>query len=249
MRIVPRITLRKLLLERDYAERSCQVIGRTGSEEKLVGRAIVCRSSTKFNSPKLVDENRFAVGVLDGAHELSRYAVEGVDSAGVGVVRDQQRVAQWSKIPGGDGEAPGLVQRRAMCHLLQECSIFAEDVDVAPRRSGRTRERYVDQPSEVLGAEGSEPRRERLVRKRLDQLEFAVINVNFVVHLVGREKKIPGGPAGDGQAGVHRPSRSHRNDGIVGVGLRRPSADGPVLGRKKEDRRPSLHLELIRTVV
>ena len=83
-----------------------------------------------------------------------------------------------------------------MCHLLQECSVFAEDVDVAPRRSGRTRERYVDQPSEVLDAEGSEPRRKRLVDKRLDQIEFAVINVNFVVRIVGREKKIPGGPAG-----------------------------------------------------
>src|ERR1700737_5204610 len=109
MRIVPRITLRKLLLERDYAERSCQVIGRTGSEEKLVGRAIVCRSPTKFNSPKLVDVNRFAVGVLDGAHELPRYAVEGVDSAGVGVVRAQDRIAQWPKLPGRDGEAPGRV--------------------------------------------------------------------------------------------------------------------------------------------
>ena len=196
MRIVPRITLRKLLLERDYAERSCQVIVGTGSEEKLVARAIVCCSPTKFNSPKLVDVNRFAIGVLDGAHELPRYAVEGVDSAGVGVVRDQERIAQWSKIPGGDGEAPGLIQRHAMCHLLQECSVFAEDVDVAPRRSGRTRERYVDQPSEVLDAEGSEPRRKRLVDKRLDQIEFAVISVNFVVRIVGREKKIPGGPAG-----------------------------------------------------
>ena len=173
MRIVPRITLRKLLLERDYAERSCQVIVGTGSEEKLVARAIVCCSPTKFNSPKLVDVNRFAIGVLDGAHELPRYPVEGVDSAGVGVVRDQERIAQWSKIPGGDGEAPGLIQH-AMCHLLQECSVFAEDVDVAPRRSGRTRERYVDQPSEVLDAEGSEPRRKRLVGKRLDQIEFAV---------------------------------------------------------------------------
>ena len=135
----------------------------------------------------------------------------------------------------GDGQAPGLVQRCAMCHLLQECSIFAEDVDVAPRRSGGTRERNLDQPSEVLDAEGSEPRRKRLVRKRLDQFEFAVINVNFVVRIIGREKKIPGGPAGDGQAGVNRPRSSRRNDGVVGVGLRRPSADGPVQGRKKED--------------
>jgi hypothetical protein len=109
MRIVPRITLRKLLLERDYAERSSQVIVRTGSEEKLVGRAIVWRSSTKFNPPKLVDVNRFTAGVLDGADELPRYAVEGVDSAGVGVVRDQERVAQGTKIPGRDGQAPGLV--------------------------------------------------------------------------------------------------------------------------------------------
>src|ERR1700730_10238694 len=118
MRIVPRITLRKLLLKRENAERSSQVIVRTGSEEKLVGRAIVCRSSTKFNPPKLVDVNRFTAGVLDGADELPSYAVEGVDRAGVGVVRDQGRVAQWSKIPGGDGEAPRLVQRCAMCHLL-----------------------------------------------------------------------------------------------------------------------------------
>src|ERR1700738_999060 len=113
MRIVPRITLRKLLLERDYAERSSQVIVRTGSEEKLVDHTIVCRSSTKFNPPKLVDVNRFPAGVLDGADELPRYAVEGVDSAGIGVVRDQERIAQWSKIPGGDGEAPRLGPREA----------------------------------------------------------------------------------------------------------------------------------------
>ena len=106
MRIVPRITLRKLLLERDYAERSCQVVG-TGSEEKLVARAIVCCSPTKFNSPKLVDVNRFAIGVLDGAHELPRYAVEGVDSAGVGVVRDQERIASGPKFLGAMARPQG----------------------------------------------------------------------------------------------------------------------------------------------
>src|ERR1700730_7126827 len=139
----PRFTLRKLLLELDYAECSCQIIIRTGGEEQVIAGAVVCRSSTKLNSPKLVDVNRFAVGVLDGAHELPRYAVESVDSAGVGVVRDQQRIAQRSKILGGEGGAPGLVQRRPLCHLHKDCPFFAEVFDVPPRRSRRTRERYV----------------------------------------------------------------------------------------------------------
>ena len=63
------------------------IIGASG-EEKPVDGAIARRSSTKFNSPKLVNVNRLAVGVLDRAHELTRYAVKGVDATGVGVVGD-----------------------------------------------------------------------------------------------------------------------------------------------------------------
>src|SRR5260370_23068818 len=105
MRIVPRFTLRKLLLERDYAECSCQIIIRTGGVEKVIAGPVGCRPATKLNSPKLVAVNRLAVGVLVGAPELPRYAVEGVDGPGVFVVREQQRVAQCSNSPVGGGTA------------------------------------------------------------------------------------------------------------------------------------------------
>ena len=71
----------------------------------------LCRSAAELDSPKLIDHNVLAVRVPDRPHELSGYAIEGVDGAAVGVIRDQQSVAEGPKILGRNGETPRLVQR------------------------------------------------------------------------------------------------------------------------------------------
>src|SRR6267143_4256579 len=58
------------LLRAYYTKRPSQIIVRTGGEEELVGPAVVCRSSTEFNPPQLVDDDVLAVRVPDHAQKL-----------------------------------------------------------------------------------------------------------------------------------------------------------------------------------
>ncbi len=97
--------------------------------------------------------NRLAAGVLDRANELSAHGVKGIDSATIGVVGDEQCVAQRSKVLGCHGEAPRLVQRRALNELLQEHSFFAEDVNETTRGPRRTGKSNIDQATEILNAD------------------------------------------------------------------------------------------------
>src|SRR5580704_18916951 len=74
-------------------------------------------------------------------------------------------------------------------------------------------------------------------------MEVAVVDVHFIVRVIGGEQEIPRGIAGNGQAGVYRARGGYGNDGRVGIRLRRPSADGAVQGGEQEYGRPSLDLK------
>lgn len=77
------------LLHRNHTKRSSQIIVWTGGKEELIRPAVVCRSSAEFNPPELVDDDILAVCVPDRAHKLAGDEIKGVDSAVVGIVRDQ----------------------------------------------------------------------------------------------------------------------------------------------------------------
>jgi hypothetical protein len=70
-------------------ERSREIIVGTGSEEQPILGAIVSKAIAEVDSPKLVNPDRLASGVLDRAHELPSDGIEAVNSATVCVVRDQ----------------------------------------------------------------------------------------------------------------------------------------------------------------
>src|ERR1700728_1516988 len=120
------------LLRRDYSERSGVVVVGTGGEIEAVVWTVVCRATAKLNPPKLVDTDCRAT-LRQCGDVLARHAIEAVDRSAIRVVRDQQGVAQCSKVPGSHGEAPRLVQRRALRKTLQEYSAFAVDIDIAAR--------------------------------------------------------------------------------------------------------------------
>ena len=77
------------LLQTNHTKRPSQIIVRTGGEEELICPAVVCRSSTEFNPPELVDDDVLASRVPDRAHKLASEETKGIDGAIVGVVRDQ----------------------------------------------------------------------------------------------------------------------------------------------------------------
>jgi hypothetical protein len=77
------------LCEYNRAERSREIIVGTGSEEQPILGAIVSKAIAEVDSPKLVNPDRLASGVLDRAHELPSDGIEAVNSATVCVVRDQ----------------------------------------------------------------------------------------------------------------------------------------------------------------
>ena len=107
------------LLSRDHAEQPSEIIVGASGEEKLVGGTIGSETITKLNCPELVYVDHVAIVVPQGANELAGNGIEGIDGAGVGVIRDEQSVAEFSEILGSDGETPRLIQRRAVGELLQ----------------------------------------------------------------------------------------------------------------------------------
>src|ERR1035438_8671641 len=87
-----------------------------------------------------------------------------------------------------------------------------------------------------------------MVGERLHEFEVSVIHVHLVVAVVSSKQEIPRRPAGDCQPCIGSTRSRHRNDGIVGVRLRRPTTDRPVERGEDEDRRPALYLVVVRTV-
>ena len=65
----------------DPSECPCQIIVRASREIEMILCAVARASSAKLNPPELVDMDRFAGGILDGADELTGDAVEGVNCA------------------------------------------------------------------------------------------------------------------------------------------------------------------------
>src|SRR4030088_196836 len=101
------------LLEADHAEQTVEVVLRSGGVEELVGLAVGRSATTEFDSPELVDLDGLAHSIDYGSNEGAGRKGEAVDGTGVGVVADQQGVAERAEVRGGDGEPPRLVEGRA----------------------------------------------------------------------------------------------------------------------------------------
>jgi len=106
----PQILYGNFLLECNHPECTCQIVVRTRGEKQLVFGAVVGGSAAKVDRPELINMDDLAFGVLHCADKLARDAIEGVDRAAVGIVGDQEGVAQRSKIIRSGGKTPGLVR-------------------------------------------------------------------------------------------------------------------------------------------
>ena len=88
---------------------------RTSCKKQLIRISILGVSSAKFDSPQLIDVNGFLVAALQRAHKLSALDVEGINFPTVGIVGDQQRIAQRAEMLGATGQ-----QRVIFCARQQD---------------------------------------------------------------------------------------------------------------------------------
>src|SRR5215469_8729106 len=81
-------------------------------------------------------------------------------------------------------------------------------------------------------------------------VELAVIDVHFVIGGVCGIDQISRSPAGNGKRGIgsSRLRVVHRDDGLIGVGLRRPTADRSIERRKQENRGKVPYIKFRRSV-
>lgn len=107
-----------------------------------------------------------------------------------------------------------------MGEALHERAAFCEDVDIAARAAGRAGIRKVELAVDILNAERREARRDGGVRKGADQPEASIVDVDFVVGIVGREQGIARRLAGDGQAGVDRALAGHADQSGIRIETR-----------------------------
>src|SRR5579863_3251664 len=149
--------LLRLLFKRDHTEQTVHVVVGSGSEEQLIRLAIVRSAPAELDSPKLVNLNRLACGILDRTYKLPSLEIKSIDGSGVGVVRDQKSIAQRTEILRSHRESPRLVQRFSMRKPLHERSIFAENVDVTISTARRAHIRYVELALDVLNAKHHKP--------------------------------------------------------------------------------------------
>lgn len=96
---------------------------RTSCKKQLIRISILGIASAEFDAPQLIDVNGSAVATLQRADKLTGLDVEGIDFSAVGVVGDEQGIAQRAKIAGSNGEAPRLRQWLAVDELADESAV------------------------------------------------------------------------------------------------------------------------------
>ena len=101
------------LLEYDGTEQADDTVVWPGGEEQGVLGTVGSEPIAEVDCPKLRNDDGIARGVTNRANKIAGDGVERVDGSGIGVIGDQQRVAEWTEIAGRSGEAPGLVQMAA----------------------------------------------------------------------------------------------------------------------------------------
>src|ERR1700730_17741902 len=178
------------------------------------------------------------------ANEGAGCQVEAIDSAGVGVVADQQSVAERAEVRRGNGESPGLVERRARDEGLHEGTIFLKDVNVSTGCAICSGESDIELAANILNAAGGKASGEARVGEGSDEVEGAVVNVDLIVSEIGGVEKVAGSLAGNRQAGGGGGGNGviHADQFVVGREVR-PAADGAVQSREQECRCPVHNLE------
>jgi hypothetical protein len=155
-----RVRYSLLLFELNCTKRSRQVVLGTSGKEKLILKPVVGSASAKLDPPKLVDTDHLALRIFYRADKLSGDEIEAVDRAAVGIVRNQQSVAERPEILGRDGKSPRLVQGPAMRECANKGPVLAKDVDVTTRASIRGGKRNEDKTVDVLNSERCNSRRQ-----------------------------------------------------------------------------------------
>src|SRR5579864_6537989 len=103
----------------NHSEGTGEIVAGAGGEVKVVGWSVGPHAVSKPDCPELIDKDRVAALVLYPAHQLSARGIEGEYGAVlVEIVRNQQGVAQRSKVRWCNGDSPRLVQRRTLDQRL-----------------------------------------------------------------------------------------------------------------------------------
>src|SRR5450631_1501064 len=100
--------LEPLFFKLNLAKSASQVVSGAGGKEELVFSAAVGIASAELDAPELIDVDGFAVRVFDRPDKLSTPNVVSVDGAAIGIVRDQQSIAERSEVLVRHGESPRL---------------------------------------------------------------------------------------------------------------------------------------------
>ena len=131
---------------------------------------------------------------------------------------------------------PGLVERFSADQGLHERPILGKDVDIS------TLDLFIlvgigdiDLAVDVLNTKGNKAGGKFGVGERVDQLEGAVVNVDFVIPPIGGIEKVAGRVTGNRQAGVDSSGTGviHRDQRGIGIEMG-PAADGAVEGSEEE---------------
>src|SRR5579863_5081030 len=142
------------------------MLGRGGKISKNPARIIVDSFSeierigfdigspgAKIDGPQILENQRVAIGAIQGAVECSRNRVEGVDPA-IAIISDQQIASKISKTGRSKGEAPRRLQLAAGRKTARECAVRVEDIDVTAGLRGSVgieqRVSHVELPTDEL---------------------------------------------------------------------------------------------------
>src|SRR5689334_15285257 len=106
------------------------------------------------------------IDVFHGSHEIAGRDIEGIDRAAVGVVRNQEHVAEWSKVARCYCKAPRLIQRNPLCQTPHMRSVFVKGINKTARTSGHACKRNIEQTVYVPDTKRREARWKGRVGKR-----------------------------------------------------------------------------------
>src|ERR1035438_7909680 len=234
----------------DHAKDAVEIVLRTGGVVKGVRIPVAGGASAKFDPPNLVDDDVLIGGILDGSDKGAGRRIKPVNDATVGVVADQQGAAEHAEVRRRHGESPGLIERFAVDERLHECPIFVEDVDVSAALAILLSKGNVHLAVNVLNSRGSITCRQSRIRERFDELEGAVIDIDFVVGEIGSVDEVARFLVGNRQSCVDGTGAGvvHADERVVRRKVR-PAADGAGESGEHEERSPVVDLKFRRPLV
>src|SRR5580658_4546207 len=181
-------SIRDALLKVDHTEQTMLVSARPRGEEKLVLLSVDRFPATESQPPQTLDADYFSASVFQLPHVCPGGRIEDVDAA-INQVPNQNGSARRTKVGRRQDQAPWPVEGAVGCESLDHIPCGIKNIHHAAGLSTESKS-YEQLTIDVLDIKRAGARRQTRVGKGTHQIERPIVDVHFVVLVIGRVDEV-----------------------------------------------------------